>query len=262
MGAFSDLFYRRSPPFRYRGYVYDEETQLYYLRSRYYNPVWGRFVNADVLLSTGQGLLSCNVYAYCLNRPVVMYDPNGLSGILQIFAHKNHAWLVFTSDTTNITKTIGTWGNKSHVGVNYNIEVKFLNDGGYKGRVSLSAHIDDKQEESLNQFIDKNDRWDNFYNCASFAADAWEATGLGTLKHLALGFVPTPGALARSIKKIDGHQVDAPIVLATTNGQEKQSSSNPISSSFDSLNLSGLSSGDSGSCSNDSAESSFASNWF
>ena len=26
-------------PFRYRGYVYDEETGLYYLRSRYYNPI-------------------------------------------------------------------------------------------------------------------------------------------------------------------------------------------------------------------------------
>lgn len=25
-------------PFRYRGYVYDVETGLYYLRSRYYNP--------------------------------------------------------------------------------------------------------------------------------------------------------------------------------------------------------------------------------
>ena len=34
-------------PFRYRGYVFDEETGLYYLRSRYYNPGWGRFVNAD-----------------------------------------------------------------------------------------------------------------------------------------------------------------------------------------------------------------------
>lgn len=34
-------------PFRYRGYVYDVETGLYYLRSRYYNPNWGRFVNAD-----------------------------------------------------------------------------------------------------------------------------------------------------------------------------------------------------------------------
>jgi RHS repeat-associated protein len=36
-------------PLRYRGYVYDRETGLYYLQSRYYNPEWGRFINADVL---------------------------------------------------------------------------------------------------------------------------------------------------------------------------------------------------------------------
>jgi len=34
-------------PFRYRVYLWDEETGLYYLRSRYYDPVWGRFLNAD-----------------------------------------------------------------------------------------------------------------------------------------------------------------------------------------------------------------------
>ncbi|MEG2267834.1 MAG: RHS repeat-associated core domain-containing protein [Acinetobacter sp.] len=43
-------------PFRYRGYVYDTETGLYYLRSRYYNPDWGRFINSDNLL--GPGILS------------------------------------------------------------------------------------------------------------------------------------------------------------------------------------------------------------
>ena len=36
-------------PFRYRGYVYDVETGLYYLRSRYYNPNWQRFVNEDAM---------------------------------------------------------------------------------------------------------------------------------------------------------------------------------------------------------------------
>ena len=34
-------------PYRYRSYRYDIETGLYYLQSRYYNPDWGRFVNAD-----------------------------------------------------------------------------------------------------------------------------------------------------------------------------------------------------------------------
>ena len=39
-------------PFRYRVYVYDEETGLYYLRSRYYNRTWDRFVNGAGLFCT------------------------------------------------------------------------------------------------------------------------------------------------------------------------------------------------------------------
>ena len=50
-------------PLRYRGYVYDQETKLYYLQSRYYNPNTGRFMNADILVSTGQGLLGNNMFA-------------------------------------------------------------------------------------------------------------------------------------------------------------------------------------------------------
>lgn len=40
-------------PFRYHGYVYDEETGWYYLSSRYYNPEVGRYLSADTLSSTG-----------------------------------------------------------------------------------------------------------------------------------------------------------------------------------------------------------------
>ena len=64
-------------PLRYRGYVYDQETGLYYLQSRYYNPEWGRFINADALVSTGQGILGNNMFAYCLNNPVLLQDPSG-----------------------------------------------------------------------------------------------------------------------------------------------------------------------------------------
>ena len=62
-------------PFRYRGYVYDVETGLYYLRSRYYNPSWGRFVNADTLFNN-------NLYSYCNNRPAIMADSKGTSATL------------------------------------------------------------------------------------------------------------------------------------------------------------------------------------
>ena len=64
-------------PLRYRGYVYDIETNLYYLQSRYYNPAWGRFLNADALVSTGQGPLGNNMFAYCNNNPVMYVDPHG-----------------------------------------------------------------------------------------------------------------------------------------------------------------------------------------
>ena len=64
-------------PFRYRGYVYDTETRLYYLQSRYYDPEVGRFLNADIYVSTGQGVLGHNMYAYCGNNPVVRADDEG-----------------------------------------------------------------------------------------------------------------------------------------------------------------------------------------
>ena len=64
-------------PFRYRGYVFDDETGLYYLRSRYYNPGWGRFVNADALITDNTGLLCQNLFAYCCNEPVRLEDSEG-----------------------------------------------------------------------------------------------------------------------------------------------------------------------------------------
>ncbi len=63
--------------YRYRSYRYDTETGLYYLNSRYYNPEWGRFINADGYGGQVGELLSHNVYAYCLNNPVNNYDPDG-----------------------------------------------------------------------------------------------------------------------------------------------------------------------------------------
>ena len=64
-------------PFRYRGYRYDGETGLYYLQSRYYDPVTCRFVNADRYASTGYGTVGCNMFAYCNNNPINFTDDKG-----------------------------------------------------------------------------------------------------------------------------------------------------------------------------------------
>ena len=62
-------------PFRYRGYYYDYETGYYYLQSRYYNPEWGWFLNADGQLNTG--FLGYNLFAYAWNNPIMFIDPSG-----------------------------------------------------------------------------------------------------------------------------------------------------------------------------------------
>lgn len=64
-----------------------EETGLYYLQSRYYDPAIGRFINADTFTTTdADGFLSCNMFAYCENDPVNKNDHNGELSALAIHA--------------------------------------------------------------------------------------------------------------------------------------------------------------------------------
>ena len=65
-------------PIRYRSYYYDVETQLYYLNTRYYDPAVGRFINADdISYLDPETINGLNLYAYCVNNPVMLVDPNG-----------------------------------------------------------------------------------------------------------------------------------------------------------------------------------------
>ena len=68
-------------PFRYRGYVYDEETELFYLEYRYYMPSISRFINADRYVATSEDLLACNTFSYCENSPVGQLDPTGTDSV-------------------------------------------------------------------------------------------------------------------------------------------------------------------------------------
>lgn len=92
-------------PFRYRGYYYDEETGLYFLKSRYYDPQIGRFINIDSLdYADPETINGLNLYAYCNNNPVMYVDPTG------------HFWFTFL--TTVFGAIVGAIGGLIDYAVN------------------------------------------------------------------------------------------------------------------------------------------------
>ena len=76
-------------PLRYRGYYYDNETEYYYLQSRYYDSNICRFINADAykyaqrLKDDSAGL---NLFAYCCNDPINNTDYFGTAKIHTLIA--------------------------------------------------------------------------------------------------------------------------------------------------------------------------------
>ena len=67
-------------PMRYKGYYYDSETKYYWLNSRFYVPSWRRFLSPDSLdYLDSKNINGLNLYAYCGNNPVNLYDIDGHS---------------------------------------------------------------------------------------------------------------------------------------------------------------------------------------
>ena len=74
----------------YRSYYYDTDLGLYYLQSRYYDANTCRFINADSYISTGQGILGYNMFAYCGNNPVNYVDYAGdIPGMVMASLYEN-----------------------------------------------------------------------------------------------------------------------------------------------------------------------------
>ena len=67
-------------PFLYKGYIYDRETELYYCKSRYYNPNIGRWISPDAIeYLNPTSINGLNLYCYCNNNPIMYADFDGLT---------------------------------------------------------------------------------------------------------------------------------------------------------------------------------------
>jgi RHS repeat-associated protein len=74
---------------KYAGYQYDEETELYYLNARMYDPNIARFLQEDTYRGDLRDPLSLNLYTYCHNEPIMYFDPSGNTPIRQLVAEGN-----------------------------------------------------------------------------------------------------------------------------------------------------------------------------
>ena len=83
--------------FKYAGEQQDSETQQYYLRARFYNPVVGRFTQEDVY--RGDGL---NLYVYVMNNPLLWVDPSGF--LKDRLPSPTNAYILNTDDDPTIQK--------------------------------------------------------------------------------------------------------------------------------------------------------------
>jgi RHS repeat-associated protein len=68
-------------PYRYAGYRYDRETDLYFLETRYYDPWAARFISRDDYPGQVDRPLTLNRYVYALNNPINYVDPTGRSAV-------------------------------------------------------------------------------------------------------------------------------------------------------------------------------------
>ena len=82
-------------PFQYTGRERDE-TGLYYYRTRYYDPELRRFLSKDPIGFAGSDI---NFYAYVLNNPTNLLDPEGKI-IVAAVAAAFFAWSVYQAATS------------------------------------------------------------------------------------------------------------------------------------------------------------------
>ena len=78
-GSLKDTIGQQNP-FRYRGYFYDTETGMYYLKSRYYDPELRRFISSDEMSTTCISVETYhnkNLYIYCNENPLTRRDEGG-----------------------------------------------------------------------------------------------------------------------------------------------------------------------------------------
>lgn len=192
-------------PLRYRGYVYDEETKLYYLQSRYYNPDICRFISADSISYLGADgtIQSYNLFAYCNNNPVMYYDPSG-HAVDTIFDVVSLA----TSLLDVCTNPLDPWAWAGLVGDVIDLGVPFLTGVGETVKASKTT------VRVITKVDDVVDAAKTFQKVTDAADDIQDAVGTYVILYKSMNNYVGKGPFSRAIVSAGQHLTNADEVLA------------------------------------------------
>lgn len=183
-------------PFRYRGYYYDTETELYYLQTRYYDPEIGRFISQDILeYADPETINGLNLYAYCLNNPIRYIDPNGTNAADELRTIKTYALFVLKAGLGFISglskTTIGLGSNAK------SIASMFGRFGGILSKISTALNY---ALIAISNIIDGVYSKKPAFNIVTDIAFDFTAVALGTYIGAAIGsIIPGPGTIIGGI---------------------------------------------------------------
>ena len=128
--------------FLYTGQQFDQITQQYYLRARYYNPVIARFTKEDVY--RGDGL---NLYTYCNNNPVIYYDPSGYNACNKpdfknpTRKNRNEAWKRISKEIKEKNIDVSAWDKGSFDCVEDSVANHFYKHGREVGADTVEQYL-------------------------------------------------------------------------------------------------------------------------
>lgn len=185
-------------PYMFTGARCDLETDLYYMRARYYNPWLGRFLSPDPIGYAD----SMNLYQYCLNNPINFTDPWGLATV--------HYWS--PSPVWNGWALKGSWGimyghvsmtldNGTHISWwpdDIGKVDSLQGDNGFEGREpDVSIKVSELNENAIENW------WNNYSghfssmgnNCSNIVGEALRQGGM----NVATGPLSTPGGILNAV---------------------------------------------------------------
>ncbi len=123
---------------------------------------------------------------------------------------------------SNESVCVGTWSIQDHFGVWYNVESNYIRIyEKYLGRISVTKYLEEKDIETICNFIATHDYWSPIYNCSYFAINLWNSVAKES-ERLDTYLIYSPSKLSSQLKTFKEFEVNKSIKTSNDFGYFKE----------------------------------------